>query len=84
MKSDIINARVEPHLKHAAEKIFRSLGMTTTHAISIFLSQVVLNEGLPFPVKMPNRTTRKAVKELREGKGSRFASVDEMMEHLGQ
>ena len=74
MKTDVINARIEPELKSSAEKIFKSLGMSTTDAISIFLSQVVLNQGLPFAVKIPNAVTRAAVDEVRSGKGKKYTS----------
>lgn len=82
MKTEIINARVEPALKASAEKIFRALGMNTTDAISIFLSQVVLNKGLPFDVRIPNKTTRRAIKEVMEGKGKRYKSSQRLMDDL--
>ncbi len=34
---------------------------------------------MPFDVKAPNATTRKAIAELEAGKGKRFASVDDLM-----
>jgi len=83
MKTDVINARIEPELKSSAEKIFKSLGMSTTDAISIFLSQVVLNQGLPFAVKIPNAVTRAAVAEVRSGKGKKYASSKALMDELG-
>ena len=83
MKTQVINARVEPKLKSSAEKIFKSLGMSTTDAISIFLSQVVLNKGLPFEVKIPNSVTKAAIDEVRSGKGKRYASSKDLMTEIG-
>lgn len=83
MKTQVINARVEPKLKSSAEKIFKSLGMSTTDAISIFLSQVVLNKGLPFDVKIPNKTTLAAIDEVRSGKGKRYTSSKDLMNEIG-
>jgi DNA-damage-inducible protein J len=37
---------------------------------------------LPFEVKVPNATTRKAIAELEAGKGKRFASVKALMADL--
>jgi DNA-damage-inducible protein J len=37
---------------------------------------------LPFDVKVPSATTRKAIAELESGKGKTFASVDELMADL--
>ncbi len=82
MKTKVVNVRVEPALKATAEKIFRTLGMNTTDAISIFLSQVVLNKGLPFDVRMPNKATRRAIKEVKEGKGKRYKTSQHLMDDL--
>ena len=82
MKTEIINARIEPAIKASAEKIFRSLGMKTTDAISIFLSQVILKKGLPFDVRLPNKATRRAIKEVKAGKGKRYKTSQHMMDDL--
>ena len=37
---------------------------------------------MPFEVKIPNATTRKAMAELESGRGKRFASVDDLMKDL--
>ncbi|MDA8257784.1 MAG: hypothetical protein M0Z99_19510 [Betaproteobacteria bacterium] len=37
---------------------------------------------MPFKVKAPNATTRKAMTELESGRGKRFAHVDNLMEDL--
>lgn len=58
-KTAIIRARVEPELKEQAETILERLGVSTTQAIAMFYKQVILRKGLPFPVVIPNATTRK-------------------------
>ena len=46
-------------------------------------SHIATNERrLPFDVKVPNATTRKAIAELEAGKGKRFANVDDLMTDL--
>jgi DNA-damage-inducible protein J len=82
MKTEVVNARIEPALKASAEKIFRALGMNTTNAISMFLSQVVLNKGLPFDVHIPNKATLRAVKEVKAKKGKRYKTSQQMMDDL--
>jgi DNA-damage-inducible protein J len=75
-KSKMIRARVEPRLKHDAEEVLDKLGMTPTEAITLFYKQVTLYRGLPFPVRIPNAATRKALKEARTGKNiERFESA---------
>lgn len=53
MKDAIVRARVHPDLKADAEKVFETLGINTTEAIRMFLSQVRLRRGLPFSVEVP-------------------------------
>lgn len=62
-KTAYLNARVEPELKADAESIFRNLGLTTSDAVTIFLRQVVLHRGFPFPVREPNEETIEALGE---------------------
>ena len=54
-KSSSIYTRVEPELKEQAEKVLSKLGMPMANAINLFLHQVVLQEGIPFDVKLPQR-----------------------------
>ncbi|MEY4747736.1 MAG: hypothetical protein RLZZ416_785 [Candidatus Parcubacteria bacterium] len=68
-KTGYINARIEPKLKKEAEKVLRNVGVNTSDAVSMFLRQVVLQDGLPFEVRVPNKATRKAIADLRAGKG---------------
>ena len=75
-KSEMIRARVEPGLKHEAEAVLKKLGMTQTEGITLFYRQVSLYRGLPFPVRMPNAATRKALNAARRGEDvETFASV---------
>lgn len=67
-KTAMITTRVEPELKAEAEKVLSKLGISTTDAINLFLSQVRLRKGLPFDVKIPNRTTLKAMRDAEEGR----------------
>jgi DNA-damage-inducible protein J len=76
-KSEMIRARVEPGLKHDAEAVLDRLGLTPTEAITLFYKQVALFRGLPFPVRIPNAATRKALREARNRKNlESFESVD--------
>jgi DNA-damage-inducible protein J len=67
-KTAMITARVEPELKANAEKVLKRLGISTTEAISLFLSQIRLQKGLPFDVKIPNKTTLETFRKTDEGK----------------
>ena len=62
-KSAMIRARIEENLKEEVNKVFEELGLSTTEAITLFYKQIKLNNGLPFDVKIPNKTTRKTFVE---------------------
>lgn len=46
-------ARVEPELKEQAEQVLDRLGIPMSNAVGMFLRQVVLQQGIPFEVKLP-------------------------------
>lgn len=78
-----IRARVEPGLKNDVEKLLHRLGVTTTEAITMFYSQIRLRQGLPFPVEVPNATTRKTFEATDRGEDiDTFDSLDKMFEAL--
>ena len=77
-KAATINARIEPKLKHQAETILHDVGLSTAEAIRIFYTQICLNKGLPFEVKLPNAETLAAINELESGKGTQYNSMDEV------
>lgn len=79
LKTSIIHARIEPSTKSSAESVLSRLGITPTEAIRIFYTQISLYQGLPFPLKIPNKLTRKTLNESRRGKNvQRFDSVESL------
>ena len=55
-KSANLYARIEPEIKEQAEKILSTLGIPASNAINMFYKQIILQRGLPFEVKIPDRT----------------------------
>lgn len=83
-KTAMIVARTEPALKADAEKVLKKLGLSTTEAINLFLSQIRLHKGLPFDVRIPNKTTLKAMEEAEEGRNiSSYKSLDDFFKEMG-
>ena len=82
-KTAMIRARVEPELKQEAEKVFTTLGISPTEAITLFYKQTALHHGLPFELRIPTDETLAAVRQVRSGKDqSTFSSVEEMRADL--
>lgn len=51
-KTSNLYVRIEPDVKEQAEKVFDSLGISMSNAVGIFLKQVVINQGIPFELKL--------------------------------
>lgn len=49
-KTAILRARVDSKKKAAAERVFEKLGISSADAINVFLGQVGIHKGIPFPL----------------------------------
>lgn len=78
VKNEVVRARVDPELKHNAEKVLNDLGMSMTEAIRLFLTQVSLRQEFPLELKIPNNTTLKAMAEPPTDKT--YESVDALFD----
>lgn len=82
MANRLVQARIDGEIKAEAAAVLAAMGLTVSDAVRLLLSRVAREKALPFEPLVPNETTVAAMKEAREGKGRRFASVDELMTDL--
>jgi len=83
-KTTTVRARIEPELKHRAERVFHRLGMSATQAITIFYRQVELRGGLPFDVAIPTAATRRTLESTDAGRDLVICKdADELFRKLG-
>jgi DNA-damage-inducible protein J len=85
MPKDIqINIHLESRLRDEAEKVLGKLGVSLGEAVKIFLSQVVLQKGFPFEVKIPNQETINAFKQTKRDKDKlkTYDSPKELFEEM--
>ena len=83
-KSAMVRARIEPELKEHAEKIFQTLGLSVTQAITLFYKQVEIRNGLPFNVVIPTSETLKAFEATDAEKDLVVCTdADDMFDKLG-
>ena len=81
--TQMVHARVDGRLKRKTARIFSELGMSTTEAIRLFLKQVELHRGLPFPVSIPNEETVAALREAgNPAKLKRYRSFRELRDQI--
>ena len=78
-KTGLVRARISPELKAQAEGILAEIGLSPGDSIRMFYEQVTMRKGLPFEARVPNATTRKALRDAEAGQNmTDYASVDEM------
>jgi DNA-damage-inducible protein J len=72
-----LQTRISEDLKIQADALFRDMGLTTTDAVRMFLTQCINHGGLPFqPMgKAPNKQTLEA---LNEKGGTSYKNVEEL------
>jgi DNA-damage-inducible protein J len=77
-----IQSRIEPQTKIQAQNILNKLNISLSEAISMYLKQIILHNGIPFELKIPNQATLQAVEELESGKGVTFNNTDDLLKDL--
>ena len=77
-----VRARIDTATKERAADALEAMGLSISDAIRLLMIRVADERRLPFEVKVPNATTRRAIAELEAGKGKRFASVDALVADL--
>ena len=82
-KNTVVRARINSDVKIEAMEALEAMGLTISDAIRLLLLRVAEEKQLPFVVKVPNATTVRAMKELEDGGGTRYSSVEEMFDDLG-
>lgn len=83
-----VTARVDENVKKEAETLFKKMGLNMSTAMNLFLKKCILEQGIPFELKVPNRETRKAMQEtddILSGKIEKkgYNSAEELFEDLG-
>ncbi len=83
-RTAMIHARTAPELKEKAEHIFKRLGLTSTDAINLFYAQVTLHNGMPFAVKIPNKTTITTFEKTDRGEDlTEYNRIEDILSDLG-
>ena len=83
VKSAEIRARVEPKLKKESMKVLKKPGLSESEEIRILLKGLVIHQGIPFDLRIPNEDTIRAIEDTENGKTiGPFYSVGELMKEL--
>ena len=84
-KTAIVQARIEPKLKIKADTIIRKLGLNASQVVNALYAQIVMNNGVPFELKIPNKLTQKTLENSKKGKKlKRFSNMKELIKDLDE
>ena len=61
-----VHVRIKDKTKKSAQKIFEKMGLDLSTAINLYLHQVILTKGIPFPLFTENGLTFQQEKEILE------------------
>jgi len=78
------NVYLDSDMKAQAKEIYKKYGVSLSDAINIFLTQSVMQRGLPFEMKLPNDETIKAIEEARLGINATTITLEELEEQSKQ
>lgn len=83
------NINLDADLKRSAQALFKDFGMDLTTAVTIFLTQAVREQSIPFQItrEVPNAETLAALREYEEMKANpqrykRYSSFKEALEDI--
>ncbi len=78
MTDCLIRSRIDPVVKDEANQILKSMGLSLSDGIRLFLYQVIANKSLPFIIKAPNKVTQEAMTAARNSIGVEPVSLKEL------
>jgi len=76
---------VDDETKEQATAALRTMGLSVSDAVRLFLRRVVAEQAFPLELKVPNAETRSAMAEaeaIAETRRARFATADELFADL--
>lgn len=76
-----VKARIDSDIKAQAESNLQKAGLTSSSFIRLMYYSVAKGD-FPFEIRIPNATTLRTFKELEEGGGKSFNSVEALMADL--
>ena len=79
----IVRARIDSATKERAAAALEAMGLSISDAIRLLMLRVADEERLPFDIRVPNAESRRAMRELEQGKGRNFGTAAARFKELG-
>ncbi len=76
--------RLDETEKQQAFAALKTLGITPSEAIRLFLRQVVITHSIPFAISIPNAQTIQTIEEIERDEGlNHYQDADDLFTTLG-
>lgn len=82
MSSGVLKLRLEQSLKDEANLLAKSMGITLSDVVRMFLVKFVDEKKIPFEVSIPNKQTIKAIKDVENGNAVKVESFSSLTEEI--
>lgn len=80
-----IQARIDAQSKEQAKRILNFLGLSMSQAIALYFRQIILRQGIPFDIEIPNELTARVMAKADKKKGlHKTANVDKLLRELNR
>lgn len=77
-KGSFVHSRIDEDDKAQASFILGKIGLNVSDAIRLFLKQVIMKKGLPFPVRIPNPQTIEAMESAERGENLEETTLEQL------
>lgn len=81
-QDSVVRARIDEKTKRQAEKVFAACGMTLSDAIRLMLTKTAREKEIPFSIHTPNAKTKKAIRDVQNGKVYRAKDLEELLKRI--
>ena len=81
----VVRTTIDETVKQEADAVLSQLGLSVSDVVRMTLARVAQDKALPFELKVPNRNTKRALREARllmKSREMRFSSGEAMDEAL--
>ncbi len=79
----IVRARIDANTRERATAALEAMGLSVSDAIRLLMLRIADEQRLPFAIEVPNAATRRAMKELKDGKGKTHGTTTDMVRDIG-
>ena len=76
------NVYLNKRIKESAQNILKKHGLNLSDAINLFLSIIVETKTIPFELRVPNKTTRKAIQDVLEERNLEEVTIRELVDEI--